>query len=248
MIDWWSELGALIRRELAGYFATPVAYVFLAVFLALAAAMPFYLAGFFEREIADLQPFFGFHPWLYLFLVPAVGMRLWAEEFRSGTVELLLSLPVGGWQVVLGKFLAAWLFLGLALLLTFPIWITVNVLGSPDNGVIVAAYLGSWLMAGGFLAISATLSATTSNQVVAFILAVLVCLLLLLIGLPAVLDPLRGLLGQGVIDGLAQLSFLIRYDAISRGVLELADVAYFVWLMALALTANYLILMHRVQR
>ncbi|MEM7054447.1 MAG: ABC-2 transporter permease, partial [Pseudomonadota bacterium] len=145
----------VLRRELSSYFATPVAYVFIVIFLLMANAFTFYLGGFFEREVADLQPFFQFHPWLYLFLVPAIGMRLWAEERKSGTIELLLTLPVTTRAAVLAKFLAAWLFIGIALVLTFPLWITVNLLGDPDNGTILAGYLGSWLMAGGFLAISA---------------------------------------------------------------------------------------------
>lgn len=231
------NLSVVLKRELASYFATPVAYVFIVIYLIMSAVFTFYLGGFFEREIADLEPFFRFHPWLYLFLVPAIGMRLWAEERKSGTVELLLTLPVTPTEAVLGKFLAAWLFIGLALLLTFPIWITVNILGSPDNGVIIAAYLGSWLMAGGFLAISACLSALTRNQVVAFIISVVVCFLFLLSGLPMVLDVFRGWLPQAMVDGIANLSFLVHYSSISRGVIDLRDLLYFVlvigfWLMA----------------
>ncbi|WP_338108959.1 ABC transporter permease [Pseudofulvimonas gallinarii] len=159
-----SATWSIFRRELAGYFATPVAYVFIAIFLILASAMCFYMGGFFERGQADLAAFFAFHPWLYLFLVPAVAMRLWAEERKSGTIELLLTLPVTTWQAVLGKFLAAWAFIGIALLLTFPVWITVNYLGDPDNGAIVAGYIGSLLMAGAFLAIGSCLSAATRTR------------------------------------------------------------------------------------
>ncbi|MFM2287116.1 MAG: hypothetical protein RL684_259, partial [Pseudomonadota bacterium] len=177
----------IFKRELHSYFATPVAYVFIVIFLLLSGAFTFYLGNFYERGQADLQPFFNFHPWLYLFLVPAVSMRLWAEERKSGTIELLLTLPVTMWQAVLGKFLAAWAFIGIALALTFPIWLTVNYLGSPDNGVIFASYLGSLLMAGAFLAIGSCLSASTRNQVVAFILTVVTCFLLLLAGFPLVL-------------------------------------------------------------
>src|SRR6056297_494775 len=165
----------IFRREMTSYFVTPLAYVFIVIFLALASVFTFYPGGFFQRGQADLQPFFVWHPWLYLVLVPALGMRLWAEERKSGTIELLLTLPVSATEAVLAKFLAAWIFVGLALALTFPIWLTVNVLGNPDNGVIVAGYLGSWLMAGGFLAISACISALTRNQVVAFIISVVVC-------------------------------------------------------------------------
>src|SRR5699024_9890839 len=221
------SVGTVLRRELTGYFATPVAYVFIVIFLVMSAAFTFYLAGFYEREIADLEPFFRFHPWLYLFLVPAVGMRLWAEERKSGTVELLLTLPITIAEAVVGKFIAAWLFVGLALALTFPIWITVNLLGNPDNGVILAAYIGSWLMAGGMVAISEALSAVTRNQVVAFIISVVVCFGFLLSGLPMVLDLFRGWLPQVLIDGVANLSFLVHFNSIARGVIDLRDLVYF---------------------
>ncbi len=234
----FSNLGVIIRRELASYFATPVAYVFIVIFLVMAGAFTFYLGNFYEREIADLQPFFQFHPWLYLFLVPAIGMRLWAEERKSGTVELLLTLPVTAGEAVFGKFVAAWLFVGLALALTFPIWITVNILGDPDNGVIVAGYLGSWLMAGGFLAISACLSAVTRNQVVAFIVSVVVCFAFLLSGLPMVLDVFRGWLPQSVVDAVADLSFLSHFNSISRGVVDVRDLVYFVLVIGFWLFAN----------
>ena len=236
------NLGVVLRRELASYFSTPVAYVFVVIFLVMSAVFTFYLGGFYEREIADLEPFFRFHPWLYLFLVPAIGMRLWAEERKYGTVELLLTLPITATEAVLGKFLAAWLFIGLALILTFPIWVTVNVLGRPDNGVIVAAYLGSWLMAGGFLAISACLSAATRNQVVAFILAVVACFVFLLSGLPMVLDLFRTWMPQTLIDGIANLSFLVHFTSISRGVLDLRDVLYFLLVIAFWLAANRIVL------
>jgi ABC-2 type transport system permease protein len=236
------NLAVVLRRELASYFATPVAYVFIVISLVMSAVFTFYLGGFYEREIADLEPFFHFHPWLYLFLVPAIGMRLWAEERKYGTVELLLTLPITATEAVLGKFLAAWLFIGLALVLTFPIWVTVNVLGSPDNGVIFAAYLGSWLMAGGFLAISSCLSAATRNQVVAFILAVVACFVFLLSGLPMVLDVFRGWLPQSVIDGIANLSFLVHFTSISRGVLDFRDVLYFVLVIGFWLAANRVVL------
>lgn len=232
-----SPVRAVYRRELASYFATPVAYVFIVIFLALAGALTFYLGGLYERGQADLQPFFSFHPWLYLFLVPAVAMRLWSEERKSGTIELLLTLPVTATQAVLGKFLAAWVFVGIALALTFPLWITINYLGAPDNGVIVAAYLGSWLMAGAFLAVGICLSAVTRNQVVAFILTVLACFLLMLAGFPLVLNAFSGWAPQVVVDAVAQLSFLTHFAAIAKGVLDLRDVLFFVltivaWLAA----------------
>ena len=173
------NVGIIMRRELASYFATPLAYVFILIFLALANAFTFYLGGFFERGQADLQVFFYWHPWLYLFLIPAVSMRLWAEERKSGSIELLMTQPVTLWEAVLGKYFAAWLFAGLALALTFPIWITVNYLGNPDNGTILAAYIGSLLLAGGYLAVGSCMSAVTNNQVIAFILGVVACFVLL---------------------------------------------------------------------
>ena len=238
-----SPVLAIFRRELASYFATPVAYVFIVIFLVLAGAFTFYLGGFYERGQADLQPFFSFHPWLYLFLVPAVSMRLWSEERKSGTIELLLSLPVTMWQAVAGKFLAAWAFLGIALALTFPIWLTVNYLGDPDNGVIFAGYLGSFLMAGAFLAIGACLSAATRNQVIAFILTAAVCFVLLLAGFPLVLDFVRAVAPQAVVDAIASLSFLTHFAAITKGVIDLRDVLFFLltigfWLYASAVVID----------
>src|SRR5947199_7130456 len=161
---------AVFRRELRGYFATPLAYLFIVIFLVLAGVLTFFVGNFLDRGQADLQPFFTFHPWLYLVLIPALSMRLWAEERRSGTIELFLTLPIRLSEAVIGKFLAAWCFAGIALVLTFPFWITVNVLGDPDNGVILAGYLASWLMAGAVLAIGAAVSAVTENQVIAFVL------------------------------------------------------------------------------
>lgn len=238
-----SPVRTVFRRELASYFATPVAYVFIVIFLILAGAMTFYFGGFYERGQADLQPFFSFHPWLYLFLVPAIAMRLWAEERKSGTIELLLTLPITMWQAVLAKFLAAWAFIAIALALTFPIWITVNYLGDPDNGVIVASYLGSLLMAGAFLAIGSCLSAATRNQVVAFILTVVICFLLLLAGFPLVLGFFQSFLPQGVVDAVAGLSLFAHFQAISKGVVDLRDLIYFalaigVWLYATAIVID----------
>nr|WP_211200283.1 ABC transporter permease subunit [Rhodanobacter sp. B2A1Ga4] len=226
-----------MRRELRSYFVTPVAYVFLVIFLVLAGILTFYVGDFYERGQADLQPFFTMQPWLYLILVPAITMRMWAEEVKGGTLELLLTLPLTLWQAMLGKFLAAWLFIGLALLLTFPIWITVNYLGSPDNGVILAGYLGSWLMAGSFIAIGACLSALTRSQVVAFILTALVCVLLILAGQPQVQDFFSGALPRKLINAVAHLSMLRHFEAIARGVLDVRDLVYFLlstvgWLIA----------------
>lgn len=237
-----TPIGAIARRELRSYFVTPMAYVFLVIFLVLSGILTFYSGDFYERGQADLQPFFAMHPWLYLILVPALSMRMWAEEAKGGTLELLLTLPVTLVQAMLAKFLAAWLFIGLALLLTFPIWITVNYLGSPDNGVIVAGYFGSWLMAGALLAVGACLSALTRSQVVAFILTVVVCFLLILAGQPQVLDFLQGTLPRKLINGVAHLSMLRHFEAIARGVLDVRDIFYFVLSITAWLTAGVLVL------
>ena len=236
------NISIIVRRELASYFATPLAYVFIIIFLVLTSLFTFSLGNFYERGQADLQAFFTFHPWLYLFLVPAIGMRLWAEERKSGTIELLLTLPVTMNQAVLGKFLAAWAFIGIALALTFPIWLTVNYLGSPDNGVIFASYLGSLLMAGAFLAIGSCLSASTRNQVVAFILTVVICFLLLLAGYPLVLDAIRAIAGQGVADAISGLSFLTHFASISKGVIDLRDLVYFVLMIGVWLYATAVVI------
>ena len=232
----------IFRREISSYFATPVAYVFIVIFLVLSGAFTFYLGGFYERGQADLLPFFSFHPWLYLFLVPAISMRLWAEERKSGSIELLLTLPVSMTQAVLGKYLAAWAFTGIALLLTFPMWITVNYLGQPDNGVIFASYLGSFLMAGGFLAIGSCISAATRNQVVAFILTVVLCFGFLLSGFPLVLDAFSGWAPQILIDAISSLSFLTHFNAISKGVLDLRDLLYFAMVIGFWLAANAIVI------
>jgi ABC-2 type transport system permease protein len=233
---------AVFKREFASYFATPVAYVFIVIFLLLAGAFTFYIGQFYERGQADLFPFFNFHPWLYLFLVPAVAMRLWSEERKSGTIELLLTLPLTMWQAVLGKFLAAWAFIGIALALTFPVWITVNYLGAPDNGVIFACYLGSFLMAGAFLAIGSCLSACTRNQVVAFILTVVVCFLFLLAGFPLVLSFFSAWAPQGLVDAIAGLSFLQHFASIAKGVIDLRDVVYFLLTIAFWLYASAVVI------
>jgi ABC-2 type transport system permease protein len=224
-------------RELKAYFATPVAYVFIVIFLALSAALTFYLGGFFERGEASLAPFFIFHPWLYLLLVPAIAMRLWAEERKSGTIELLITLPVTAAEAVIGKFLAAWAFIGVALLLTFPMWVTVNILGNPDNGVIAGGYVASLLMAGAFLAIGSCMSALTRNQVIAFVLAAAVCFLFTMSGLDLVQDGLRQLGLAWLADFVASLSFLSHFDSITKGLISLRDLVFFVsmitfWLFA----------------
>lgn len=231
-------LFTVFRRELAAYFATPLAYVFIFIFLVLSGATTFFLGNFFERGQADLAPFFGFHPWLYLLLVPAVAMRLWADERKTGTVELLLTLPVSVGQAVVGKFLAAWAFAGIALALTFPMWITVNYLGSPDNGVILTSYIGSFVMAGAYLAIGACFSALSKNQVIAFVLAAVVCLLFTVSGTPLVLNAFSGWAPASVVDTVAGLSMLANFDGISRGVLDAVNIVYFASVIVLFLFAN----------
>ncbi|MDB0064504.1 ABC transporter permease subunit [Gammaproteobacteria bacterium] len=237
-----NNIAIILRRELSAYFATPVAYVFIVIFLVLSGALTFHLGGFYERGQADLAPFFNFHPWLYLFLVPAISMRLWAEERKSGNIELLLTLPITMAEAVVGKFLAAWLFTGIALALTFPLWISVNYLGDPDNGVILAAYIGSMLMAGGFLAIGACISATTKNQVIAFIISVVICFAFLLSGFSIVLDFFRAWAPQMVVDAIASLSFLTHFSSISKGVIDLRDIIYFISLIAFWLYANTVVI------
>jgi ABC-2 type transport system permease protein len=218
---------AIVKRELSAYFQTPVAYVFIMVFLLASGAFTFYLGNYFERGIADLEPFFQWHPWLYLFLVPAVSMRLWSEERKSGTIELLMTLPVPTWKWVLGKFLAAWACVTIALAGTLPMWWTVNHLGAPDNGAIATAYAGSALMAGAYLAIGSAMSATTSNQVIAFILTATVCLLFTMAGFSVVVTFVEGWLPQSLIATLTSLSFLTNFQDLQRGVIELPSMVYF---------------------
>lgn len=227
----------IMRREFASFFATPVAYVFIVIFLMLSGVFTFSFGDFFERGQADLMPFFNFHPWLYLFLVPAIAMRSWSEERKSGSIELLMTLPVSLWSAVLGKFLAAWLVLGIALALTFPLWLTVSYLGNPDHGVIVAAYIGSWLMSGAFLAIGMCMSALSKSQVVAFILAVVVCFMFVLTGSGVLLASFNQMLPPLLLDTLASLSFLTHFEGMAKGVLAASDVGFFilvtlVWLYA----------------
>lgn len=232
----------ILKRELASYFSTPLAYVFIVIFLVLAGVFTFYLGNFFERGQADLMPFFNFHPWLYLFLVPAISMRLWSEERKSGSIELLMTLPVTKLEAVLGKFMAAWLFIGLALLLTIPMWISVNYLGDPDNGVILTSYLGSWLMSGSFLAIGSCMSASTRSQVIAFILSVVICFLFILSGFPLVLNVFKDWAPSVVVDAIASLSFLTHFSSISKGVLGLRDLLYFLSLIGSWLFATTIVI------
>jgi ABC-2 type transport system permease protein len=237
-----NALWAIFKREFMAYFSTPLAYVFIVIFLFAMGAFTFYIGHFYENGVADLAVFFGYHPWLYLFLVPAIAMRLWAEERRTGTMELLLTLPVPLWATVAGKYLAAWAFTGVALMLTFPIWITVNYLGHPDNGVIFASYIGSFLVAGGYLAIGACISASTNNQVIAFVVSVVVCFLFTISGAPLVLDFFRAWAPLVLVNAVSSFSVLTHFTAITAGVIDLRDIIFFFSLIALFLAANMVII------
>lgn len=238
----WANVKTIAKRELGAYFTSPLAYVFIVIFLLLCSIFTFLLGGFFESGQASLtRPFFTWHPWFYLFLVPAVGMRLWAEERRVGTIELLLTMPITSWQAIVGKFLASWLCLALALVLTFPVVITVNYLGDPDNGVILSGYLGSWLMAGAYLAISCAASAMTRTQVVSFIISVVVCLVLLLVGIPPAVDFFLRLGGAGLADFVASFSFLTHFDGFQKGVLDSRDIIFFLSVIGFSLFATSVI-------
>jgi ABC-2 type transport system permease protein len=231
----------IAKREFASYFGTPLAYVFIVIFLSLTGALTFYLGGFLYNGQATLEVFFVYHPWLYLLLVPAVAMRLWAEERKTGTIENLMTLPVSTHEAVLGKFLAAWAFCGIALALTFPIWITVNYLGDPDNGVIFASYVGSFLMAGAFLAIGSCMSALTKNQVIAFVIAATACFLFTMSGLDLVLNFFRAWSPDWLVDTVASFSFLTHFNAVTQGLIEARDIVFFVSLIAFWLFANVVI-------
>lgn len=221
------SFATIFRREFKSYFDTPIAYVFLVIFLIMNGLFTFYLGQFYQREQANLVSFFTFLPWLYLFFMPAIAMRLWAEERRSGTLELLLTLPLPVGAIIIGKYGAAVAFAGLALVLTFPLWLTVNWLGNPDNGVIITGYLASFLMAASYLAIGSAMSAVTKNQVIAFILAVSACFLHLVAGLPMVLDFVTGLTGAKAASVFAGLSFLTHFDQMQKGLLRLSDLLFF---------------------
>lgn len=237
-----NNIHAVFKREFAGYFSTPIAYVFIVIYLFLTGIFTFYIGAFYERGQADLEPFFRFHPWLYLFLIPAIAMRLWSEERKSGTIELLMTLPIPIYQAVIGKFLAAWLFTTIAVFMTFPMWITVNYLGAPDNFVILTGYIGSLLMAGGFLAIGSCISATSKNQVIAFVISLVVSFLFLLSGFPLVLDFFNGWSPQAVVDAIASFSFLTHFESIKKGVIDIRDVIYFIALISFWLYANVVVI------
>ncbi len=236
---------AITKRELVAYFDSPVAYVFLVIFLLLAGVFTFTFGGFFERGEASLASFFGWLPWLFLFLVPAVGMRLWAEERRSGTIELLLTMPITPWQAIAGKFLASWIFLAIAMALTFPIWITVNLLGVPDNGVILAGYVGSLLLAGSYLAIASMTSAMTRNQVISFIVAVVLCLALILVGFVPITDLLARYASPANVERVASFGVLTHFDGFQKGVLDSRNVLFFVSIMIFALFVTAVLVRNR---
>lgn len=235
------HVGAIFRRELSSYFATPLAYVFIVIFLVLAGVLTFFVGNLFERGQADLQPFFVFHPWLYLVLIPALSMRLWSEERRSGTIELFLTLPIRMIEAVLGKFLAAWCFAGIALALTFPFWLTVLFLGNPDNGVILASYIASWLLAGAFLAIGACISAATKNQVIAFVVTAAVAFALTVAGTQTMLGLFEGWAPDTVMRALVSASVFGHFSDITRGVIDLRDVVYFLSIIVAFLATNAIV-------
>ena len=241
-----SNVIAIAKREMSGYFASPIAFVFIVIFLLLSGFLTFMVAGFFENAQATLTSFFMWLPWLYLFLVPAIGMRMWSEERRLGTIELLFTMPITGWQAIVGKFLAAWAVIGLAVLLTFPFVLTVNYLGHPDNGVILASYVGSLLLAGAYLAVSAMTSALTRNQVISFILSVVFLLFLILAGW----EPVLNLLGQWapvwLVNTISAFSVMTHFVSIQNGVIDSRDILFFLSVILFALfTTSVILRSHR---
>ena len=238
MNNYLNKTYIILDRELKGYFRTPLASIFLLVFLALSSGMTFFLGRFFERDQADLTAFFSWHPWLFLVLMPAIGMRLWAEERRSGTIELLITLPVTNTQLVVGKFLASWIFTLIALILTMPIWITVNYLGEPDNHVILISYFGSWLMAGAFLALTSCLSALTKNQVIAFIISSISGFVLIMAGFNLVLSAVRSWSPNWITETISSMSFLSHFSRIQMGVFDLSTLIFFISMIILCLWIN----------
>lgn len=235
------QINIIFQRELTSYFATPVAYVFIVIFLFMSGLFTFYIGGLYERGQADLQPFFAYLPWLYLFLIPAISMRLWSEERKSGTIELLMTLPVSTFHAVMGKFLAAWVFTIIALSLTFPLWLTVNYLGNPDNGVIFAGYCASAFMAGAYLAVGACISATTKSQVIAFVISVVICFLFVVSGFPMVLDFFQSWAPDVVLEMISATSFLTHFNAIVKGLIDLRDVVFFVSFIIAWLVINVVV-------
>ena len=238
----WANIQTIAKRELGGYFASPVAFVFIVLFLLLMGFFTFMLGFLLERREASLYWFFYWHPWLYLFLVPATGMRLWSEERRLGTMELLLTMPITAWQAIVGKFLASWAFLALALALTFPAILTVRYLGHPDMGIIFCGYIGSFLLAGAYLAVSCLTSAMTRNQVISFIISVVICLFLLLAGFPPVTNLVPGWAPNWLVDTVAAFSVYPHFEDFQKGVLDLRDMIFFVSIIGFALFTTGVIL------
>ncbi|MBW1682234.1 MAG: ABC transporter permease subunit [Deltaproteobacteria bacterium] len=236
---------SIIKRELDGYFQSPVAYVFIVIFLLLCGFFTFSVSRFFETGQADLRAFFEWHPWIFLFLVPAVAMRLWAEERRTGTIELVLTLPITLTEVIMGKFLAAWVFIGLGLVLTFPLVITVCYLGEPDLGAVFCAYFGSFLLAGAYLGVGSMTSSLTRNQVISFILSVMICLFLVLAGWPPVTDALSDWAPIWLVDVVAGFGFMPHFASLQRGVVDVRDLFYFVSVIFFMLFTNAVILQNR---
>jgi ABC-2 type transport system permease protein len=244
----WGNIRTIAKRELSAYFSSPLAAVFIVVFLLLNGFFTFMLGGFFEQGQASLHSFFMWHPWIFLIFAPVIGMRLWSDERRMGTMELLLTMPITPWQAIIGKFIASWLFIAIALVLTFPMVITVNYLGSPDNGVIVASYLGSFLLAGSFLAITSATSAMTRTQIISLIVAVTICFFVILVGFPPVTNFLYQTLGlkQGLVETIAAFSVITHLDSIQRGVLDSRDLIFFLSVMVFSLfTTGVIIRGHR---
>ena len=231
----------IVKRELASYFSTPLAYVFIVIFLALIGSFTFYLGNFFVRGQADLNSFFAFHPWVYILLIPAVTMRLWAEERKSGTIELLMTLPLKTAQSVVGKFFAAWFFIFIALILTFPIWITVNYLGQPDNGVILAGYVGSFFMSGAYLSIGSCVSAFTKNQVIAFVVAATLCFIFTMSGVDIVLNFFKVWAPEFLVNTISSMSFLTHFESITKGVIEIRDFLFYLSVIIFWLFLNIIV-------
>ena len=231
----------IVKRELASYFSTPLAYVFIVIFLTPIGSFTFYLGNFFARGQADLNAFFTFHPWVYILLIPAVTMRLWAEERKTGTIELLMTLPLTTTQAVIGKFFAAWIFIFIALVLTFPIWITVNYLGQPDNGVILAGYVGSLFMSGAYLSIGSCISAITKNQVIAFVIAATVCFIFTMSGVDIVLNFFKVWAPEFLVNIISSMSFLVHFESITKGVIEVRDFLFYLSVIVFWLFLNVVV-------
>ena len=237
-----SNIWTITKRELAGYFNSPVAYVFLVIFLLMTGAFTFLIGQFMDSNQANLRAFFTWHPWLYLFLVPAVGMRLWSAERRLGTMELLLTMPISLWHCIIGKFFASWIFLTLALVLTFPIWITVNYLGDPDNNVVLASYIGSFFLAGAYLSVTSMTSAFTRNQVISFILSVVICLFLILCGFPPVTDVVETIAPRWIVEFTAAFSVMPNIEQFNNGQIDSRSVIYFLSVIGFPLFATSVII------